>query len=375
MRKIQAEYSALLHENAHIFHGGQIETITFCRFLDQLSRFWLGKLEMMDYWLKKQSSSGGVVILSGAMYLAVDGNEHFYFKCFGKTHIIHDPFQKLEIFARTNPDRYLTAETGRIAKKAFYDTLYVLDSLNCEVIVLPVDMLVSYRNENLVKESESLVWSIVSNLFKMDLNSNQQFVDSFKTIAEIEKAIPANLQKNIIFSDQGPQKGTLREKVLSYQQYSQELGEAFNGIPESEVFILGLYSQLMQVTHIMLTGAVLEAGIPIRFEVTMHWLLFLKQLFSTHEEYGVLIKDSILFYLFRTSIPEHVFQGVDFHKYCVCIRSFPFESKIRELTMPLIDAGQKGCFSEVDRIINVVFNEFMEKYVAGLANVSSNENN
>ena len=43
--------------------------------------------------------------------------------------------------------------------------------------------------------------------------------------------------------------------------------------------------------------------------------------------------------------------------------------------MPLIDAGQKGCFSEVDRIINVVFNEFMEKYVAGLANVSSNENN
>lgn len=358
LNDVQAEYLSILQAHADILNSDQIGTKNFCNFLDELSLFWLPKIPAINEAVSFISKANRVRILSGVMYLEHNKHEHFYFKAFGDYHIVIDPMLKLEPFARGSMSKNLSEEVGRIAKTALKDTLFAVENFGSAIYYLPIHSMASYQRKDHISEVNSLVWMIISNLFRKNFKEFDDFLEHFTTLEQIESSIPQNMLPYLIFTENERKTDSLSKKLELYHSLLTDLNDTIRVEDSAELFIRALHSQLMQLTDIILTASTFDSGFLIRRYGIFSWMIVLQELFSAHEEYGKMLREAVCFYIFRHVIPKESFDNFDFHEYSARIKSFQLDRKLIDYSDEILRKRELQSFSQIDQKAKSLYSEF-----------------
>lgn len=359
LKQLQADYHELLKKYENLLVVDELDTAICCDLIDEVSSFWLTNMPGIIECLEKISKTNKIVILSGAMYLDVKYSEEFYLKLFGDIQIVIDPILKLEVFIRRNPDNILSTNLAQMTKRSFRDTIEALATLDCEFLFLPIQNLVCYKNKTHLSEIDSLVWLIISNMFSGEYESKEAFIESFDSLKAIEQRLPSDILQYMMFSDDDNRDDDLNAKMDKYSLRIQSINDHLFVSNKVELFILALYSQLMQIADIIVTSSAIDSLFAVRTRATFSWLLLLKDLFSTHDEYAKMIDYAIHFSRFRMSISREKFTPFEFRRFSYTAKLFKLGDRLlqyhSEKSIPL-DAAK--------RMDLQAFNEFSLAYHA-----------
>jgi len=212
LNSVQAGYLSILQTHADILNSDQIGTLDFCNILDELSHFWLPKIPALNEAVSHISKVSRVRILSGVMYLGHKQHEHFYLKIFGDFHIVIDPMLKLELFARGSMSKNLAEEVARITKNALKDTLFAIENFDSSIYYLPIHSMANYQHKDHISEVNSLVWMIISNMFRKDFSDFDVFLEHFATLEQIESSLPHNMLPYLMFTENENRADSLSKK-------------------------------------------------------------------------------------------------------------------------------------------------------------------
>ena len=361
LNSVQSGYLSILQAHADILNSDKIGTIDFCHFLDELSHFWLPKIPALNEAVSYISKDSHVRILSGVMYLDHKKYEHFYLKAFGEYHIVIDPMLKLELFVRGSMSKNLAQEVARITKNALNDTLIAIEKCGPSIYYLPIHSMVNYQHKDHVSEVNSLVWMIISNMFRKDFPDFDAFLDHFGSLEQIESSLPQNMLPYLIFTEKEKRNDSLSKKMELYHSILTDLHDGIRYEDSAELFIRALHSQLMQLTDIILTASTLDSGFLIRSYVTFNWMIVLQELFSAHEEYGEMLREAVCFYIFRHVIPKESFNSLNFHEYSAKINEFQLDRKLVEYSDEILRNRELKSFSRIDQKAKSLFDEFSRK--------------
>lgn len=119
IQKAQNEYLGLLLGYEEFVSGDDLSLMKICELLDEIKCFWLERLKIIEFELDELTDNKMCFALFGAIFLNVSEYEHYYFKSFGDTHIIPDPFLKMETFFRIPQEKLNYEFTTDYFKKAY----------------------------------------------------------------------------------------------------------------------------------------------------------------------------------------------------------------------------------------------------------------
>lgn len=102
--QFQSEYRELIAQFTSNHNIDELTPRQIALFMDEVKYFWMERLDIIDVELESLTEHNTCFLLSGAIYLNVSENEHFYFKSLGDFHLLHDSFLKIEHFFRIPED-------------------------------------------------------------------------------------------------------------------------------------------------------------------------------------------------------------------------------------------------------------------------------
>jgi len=143
-----------------------------------------------------------------------------------------------------------------------------------------------------------------------------------------------------------------------YHSVLSDLHDTIRVEDSAELFIRALHSQLMQLTDIILTSSTFDSGCLIRSHLTFNWMIVLQELFSAHEEYGKMLRESVCFYIFRHVIPNGSFNNTNFREYSEKINEFQLDRRLIEYSDEILRNHELKSFSRIDQKVKSLFNEF-----------------
>ena len=138
IRKAQDRYFELLLEHRKTLSDSDFSAKTFTIMLDDLKYFWLERLEILEFELDELAADYSCFLLSGAIYLNISNNEHYYFKSLGDFHLLSDPLLKVEPYFRY-PEGSINYEDYKdYFKNVYNDLLKILENFKNYFFILPI---------------------------------------------------------------------------------------------------------------------------------------------------------------------------------------------------------------------------------------------
>lgn len=290
IKKAQKEYLAMLSQYKDLFGQEDIPKKQIAPILDEISCFWLGRLEAVEFELRELTETNSCFLLSGAIYLNVFDNEHYYFQSLGDYHLLPDPFLKMETLFRLPDNIAVSEEAIDYLKKVFKDTLEILEKYGNHFFILPTRELAIKDDVEHQEIMEVFFARFVSEIIKRPVSNIKEFCEAHKSFEEIENAIDADVRELLKYSDSKESGLSLREKILQYCDSQMGLKDLLKNKPETEVFWVTTYSLVAQVIDILLICLRLNVLPYIRFEVTFHYLVLLMDTFIEDKDLKRLLK-------------------------------------------------------------------------------------
>ncbi|MBK9927197.1 MAG: hypothetical protein IPP66_18160 [Anaerolineales bacterium] len=184
-----------------------------CALLDEVKCFWLKQLKSIELELAELAESQTCFALTGAIFLNVSDNEHYFFKSLGDCHIIPDPFSRLEMFFRHPQEEINLAFTVDYFKQAFFDTLEILTTYKGHFYVLPIREIAIEDPEKHRELLDMFFWRFISNAFDGEFRNHEDFHKKYKNFQEIEAGLNSYVQEHLVFNDLGDIDLSLMERV------------------------------------------------------------------------------------------------------------------------------------------------------------------
>lgn len=323
----QSEYYQLIRQTKII----DTEKLTFNKiaaFIDEIKYFWLKRLDIIDLELSDLTENHTCFLLTGAIYLNIHNNEHFYFKSLGDYHLLPDPFLKLENFFRVPEDKVNAIKFVELFNNVLLDTLNLLEKYQKFFYILPIRELAIDEELEYQKLIDNFFISFLSSAFGRQFANQDDFCNAYTTFEDIESNLEPQLRDRLIFNDYIDENLSLREKIEIYSESQISCSQLMSGESETKIFLAILYSYVAQVSGILLTCAILHVNPYIRFEVTFHYLLLIMHTFTKEQYLKSLIEKTIIFYVFRRMM-DGCFDGHgSFNTYCNKIADMQILTKI-----------------------------------------------
>ena len=153
--KAQQDYLDLLLRYESPIFSSDLTMRKFAAFLDEIEIFWLKRIDIISYELESLTNKAQCFLLSGAIYLDIEDNEHCYFKTLGDYHVLSDPLLKMEVFARAYDDTMDNAGIIRYLRDTYEDTGKLLQDYSTEFFILPIRKIVSKSEVDYAKVIET----------------------------------------------------------------------------------------------------------------------------------------------------------------------------------------------------------------------------
>ncbi len=329
IQKSQQEYFELVKSFKNKIFSDDINQQDIAMILDEVLCFWLDKKDILRIELNSLTSHRDCVMLSGAVYLDINDNEHYIFKALGEEHIISDPLLKLEPFFRV-PIHIFNQESIELFRRAFRDTMDILMQIQNSFYIMPIKILaINDENENI-----ELLQKFFLNFLNTALNEDFEQVDGFfkkyNTYSEIENRMTSFFKKNLTFDEYSDQGFSLETKVETYINSQNLIRTLTEGKSEAEKFILSLQNYVTQISDILIT-AVLTGVTPfIRSRPTFHYLTIVMYTFIEDENFKNMIEKSIVYYIFHNTVNKESIVQIDFNEFVKISREQQFLNSILE---------------------------------------------
>lgn len=304
----QKEYRTLIAEFTKSHNIDDLGWNEIAYFMDEVRFFWLSRLDAIEVELEKLTRDNLCVLLSGAIYLNVADNEHFYFKALGDCHIVDDPFLRMEHFFRIAQESIDTKDIIDYFHRVILDNIEVLDNCHEAFLILPIRLLAIEDEETHYELLNDFFLRFLSGIFGKDYVDQESFCGNFTTFEEIEDGLEPQVRQFITFNRFEEEGLSLRKKIELHNE-PKSYTQIMDGKPEAEIFFVTLFSYLSQITDILLTCSVMRLHPYIRYEVTFRYLVLIMNTFIDDEKLREMVENAIVFYIFR-QIMDGLF---DFH--------------------------------------------------------------
>ena len=137
LQKSQQEYLEIIENYKKQIFSDEIDQKQIAMIIDEIQCFWLDRKDILTYELDTLTSERECFMLSGALYIDINDNEHYIFKALGEEHIIYDPLLKLDNFFRI-PNYLFDNESIDIFRRAYSDILSILLNYQNIFYILPI---------------------------------------------------------------------------------------------------------------------------------------------------------------------------------------------------------------------------------------------
>ncbi|MUL36585.1 hypothetical protein [Gloeocapsopsis dulcis] len=299
IQRFQSEYHKLVAQFSNSYNVNELTAMQISLFMDEVKYFWMERLDIIDLELEGLTEHNVCFLLSGATYLNVSENEHFYFKSLGDFHLLHDPFLKIEHFFRIPEGSIDTGECVNLFRRLLIDTIKVLENYQLIFYILPIQLL-AIENEQEHRELLSeFFMNFISSIFKKKYEDQDSFCEDFDTFEDIENQLEPYVRNRIVFNSFSEDGVSLRRKIEIHNASAPGYTQLMAGQPEAKVFLVTLYSYVAQISDILLICLMLRLYPYIRYEVTFSYLVLIMHTFIEDEKLRDMIEKAIVFYIFR----------------------------------------------------------------------------
>ncbi|UOQ44840.1 hypothetical protein MUN89_02475 [Halobacillus salinarum] len=348
LNKIQEEYKSLLIRYQSTILKENTDSNSILRVIDEVRIFWYKKLNIIDFVIDKEFKTTENLLLTGAVYLDTKESEHYHFKLFGDYHVVDDPILKMESFFRVSADK--DQRTTDVFKRAYRDTLDVVNNYRESIYILPVNALLSKYDKDINDILKEFFWRFMSTALNTKIESDKDFHEKFKSISKVEENIDGFILDNLVYIDSTDSRLSLKERCERYQkEYSH-----FNNLSLTEIFIIATYSYIAQTIDILLTSSSLGFTPYIRHDVTFRYFLLLKDTFVEDENIKKLIEKTIIYYIMYNTIPLSVLTTISYDELYSRLNNTKLLDKVLER---LRDLDIEILYGEVETIKKVIREE------------------
>ncbi len=355
----QSQYHQLITEFVQRSDIDELTWYQIAAFLDEVEHFWRRRLDIIDVELEALTESNVCFLLSGAIYLNVSDDEHYYFKSLGDFHVLPDPFLKMEHFFRVPETSFDSGAVLGYFKRVLSDTLQILESFRDAFFILPIRLLAIEDTEKHKELLDKFFLNFLSSVFDKEYEHQDEFCKDYEDFEQIESKLESYVRQKLIFSEITEGELPLREKIESYLNSQIGFARLLEGQPEAKVFLVTLYSHLSQISDILLICTIQRLNPYIRFEITFHYLLLVMYTFLGDENLRNMIEKTIVFYVFRKVMDGVFEQHESFNDYWSIMHERKALPKIiNEMREQKIDIFHGG-MRELEKIIANVFNDTM----------------
>ncbi|SIS04196.1 hypothetical protein SAMN05878482_11078 [Peribacillus simplex] len=299
LKIIQIEYNQLLNKLLpDIDNNAPVEPSKILRIIDEVKLFWYKRLPLVEFEIENWARAKECLLLSGAIYLNVKDNEHYFFTLFGDYHVVDDPLIKLEGFFRYSDVKLLDKNLIDIFKRAYFDTLEVTKNHSNLIHILPIkELVLKYYNDN-NELINKFYWKFVSIILNSEVKNTSEFFDKFRALSDIEKELDEFILSNLIFIDTNDSKLSLEDRCNRYKKEYQQFEELTN----LEIFNVATYSYVAQTIDILLISSFLGFTPYIRNDIAFRYFLLLKDTFIGDDEIRKVVEKSIVLYIAYKSV-------------------------------------------------------------------------
>ncbi|NHM29018.1 hypothetical protein [Neobacillus terrae] len=296
---IQIEYSQLLTKFLpQIENINEIELSNLLSIIDEVKLFWYKRLPLIEFELEHWAKSKESLLLSGAIYLDVKDNEHFFFNLFGEYHVVDDPLLKLEGFFRVSSENFKDESILNVFKRAYLDTLEVTKNYSNAIHILPAKEIVNKYNPDNQELIETFYWRFISTIFKKEVKNSAEFFKSFTSLSDIEKELDQIILDNLVFVDKFDNKLTLEERC---EKYKVEFPQ-FRGLTNLQIINVATFSYVAQIIDLLLITSFLGFTPYIRNDITFRYFLLLKDTFIEEPSIRIMVEKSIIIYIMYNTV-------------------------------------------------------------------------
>lgn len=314
--QFQSEYHELITQFTSSHNIDELTARQIALFMDEVKYFWMKRLDIIDVELESLTEHNTCFLLSGAIYLNVSENEHFYFKSLGDFHLLHDPFLKIEHFFRIPEDLIETGEYVSLFRRVLIDSIKVLENYQFKFFILPIKLLAVKSEQNHRELLDKFFMNFISSIFGKKYEDQDSFCEDYNTFEDIENHLDPHVRNRITFNNYREDDLSLRRKIEIHKASQLGCEELMAGKSEAEVFLVTLYSYLAQIADILLTCSMLRLYPYIRYEVTFRYLWLIMYTFIEDEKLREMIEKAIVFYIFRKEMDGAFEYFESFEYYC-----------------------------------------------------------
>ena len=300
------------------------------------------RLDILNIELESLTEHNTCFLLSGASYLNVSENEHFYFKSLGDFHLLHDPFLKIEPFFRIS-EALINDECINSFRRILIDSIKVVKNYQSKFLVLPIQLLAVESEQNHRELIDKFFMNFVSSIFGEKYEDQDSFCEDFNTFEDIESQLEPYVRDRIVFNSFYENGISLRRKIEMYSTSQAGYIQLVADQPEAKVFLVTLYSYVAQISDILLICSMLRLYPYIRYEVTFSYLSLIMYTFIEDEKLRDMIEKAIVFYVFRKEMDGAFEHFESFECYCEKIaekRALPkILNSMRENDIDIFQSG------------------------------------
>lgn len=331
----QKDYLELLLQYKKNIDDENISMKQVCALLDDVKCFWLERHKIIEFELDELTKSKTCFALSGAGFLNVADNEHYYFKSLGDYHLLPDPLLKIEPYFRFPEDNINSQLINSYFRPAFLDTLEILATYRDYFIILPIHQL-SVENSKKHRELlDDFFWSIISNAFNFHFRSEEEFCDKYKTFEEIEGDLDEFVCSHLIFNGFEDINISLRKKLDEFCKEQLNISVLISEMSEPQRFLFAVSTYISQIADILYVCLVLCINPYIRSDLTFHYLTLVMYNFAEEKNLREIIEKGLIGYILHRTIDETIFENIDFSEYCKRLENKPLLNSILDKTHKL----------------------------------------
>lgn len=310
---IQQEYLTLVERSSVALDLNYFSSHECRCFIDDVRGFWLERKEIVRYCWDKISDVADCFILSAAINLKVEFNNHYPFKAVGDFQLLHDPFIKMERFYRVPEGSINSEEVQKEFRHVVEDTLMILKSHSSDFFFLDMSIMRLELEADKFKTIRKGYDNFLSNLFKG--KETEDLPNLLSTYSDIENNIDPNIVQLLIFNDSSDHDLPLGERVERFISKQRNLSHSSVSDNECEKFLLAFWCLYCQAADTILSC--LAAGFYpyFRSEVPAKYFYLLFKCYENDEAVLEFIWKSISAYFLGQGMEQIGVDAVEFARY------------------------------------------------------------
>lgn len=357
----QTEYFDLLNKYKFIVNS-DITLNQICIILNEIELFWHKRLDIIEKELDIFTKTDYCMFLAGSTYLCVEENDHYVYRGLGNHHFLDDGLIRISATFMICNDGSDISKSRGLFIRTFNDQLSVLKNFKNAFLYLPLTILHHRADKEIMTIMQKAFFDVISDLFKHDFTTQNEFCERYHNYEEIEKDLGENI-RSLVFTEYDDTKQTLRYRIKNFCKSQADINLMIDVNDEPKLFLFIIFSFISQVLDILLESLYFKLTPFIRYEVTFHYFMLLNGNLNKEPELRIKIENTLITYIFYHYFDRTTFSDLDFAEYVTQIHDLDLFTAIHDKMKKDNIAFTGGSINNIiKKVQQTIDSSFLKKY-------------